>query len=167
MPILKTGSRKRREWWGIVGSLGELHGVANLKYYRNTLCNVLFGWILDLTNCILRFFKPSTYRITMQAWTNQQAAFLIQNICILAEAKGISSLIMNGYDEEKLCNAFRIPCRFHVSAVVALGYKSLDYIQFKQPRYGFGRFRFIISWIEKMIFDSAWNKVFVKWHVCW
>lgn len=77
-----------------------LHGIASLKYYRNTLCNVLFGWVLDLTNSILRLFRPSTSRITMQAWTNQQAAFLIQNICILADAKGISSLIMNGYDEE-------------------------------------------------------------------
>ena len=74
----------------------------------------------------------------MQAWTNQQAAFLIQNICILADAKGISSLIMNGYDEEELCRVFHIPCRFHVSAVVALGYKSPDYVQFMQPRFGFG-----------------------------
>ena len=115
-----------------------LHGIASLKYYRNTLCNVLFGWVLDLTNSILRFFRPSTSRITMQAWTNQQAAFLIQNICILADAKGISSLIMNGYDEEELCCVFHIPCRFHVSAVVALGYKSPDYVQFMQPRFGFG-----------------------------
>ena len=118
--------------------VGVAHVVANLKYYRNTLCNVLFGWVLDVVDCVLRWFKPSTYRISMQAWTNQQAAFLIQTICLLADAKGVSNLIMNGYEEDRLREVFKIPRRYQVSAVVALGYKSPDYSQMLRPRFSFG-----------------------------
>ena len=98
--------------------------------------------MLDLVNNILRFFGPSTYRMSMQAWTNQQASFLIMNILLLAQSKGISSLVINGYDEEKIIAAFHIPKRFHVSAVVGLGYKPEGYLYHRRPRFPFGKIPF-------------------------
>lgn len=74
----------------------------------------------------------------MQAWTNQQAAFLMMNILLLAQSKGISGLVMNGYDEEKILQSFHIPKRFHVSGVLSLGYKPEGYIYHRHPRFPFG-----------------------------
>lgn len=113
--------------------------VAKAKYYRNNLFNFLFGWIFDVINSILRFFGPSTYRMSMQAWTNQQASFLIMNILLLAQSKGISNLVINGFDEEMMLERFKIPKRYHVSAVIGLGYKPEGYIYHRRPRFPFGR----------------------------
>lgn len=46
----------------------------------------------------------------------------MMNIILLAQSMGIYSIIMGGYDDEKLKEAFKIPKRFQISAVLALGY---------------------------------------------
>lgn len=91
-----------------------------------------------MMNCIKRLFRPATCRITMQSWTNQQASLLMMNILLLAQSKGIMSLVINGYDEDKVRSSFKIPERFHVSGVVSLGYKPEGYIYHGRPRFPFG-----------------------------
>ena len=56
------------------------------------------------------------------SWSYQQSSFLMMNITLLAQSMGIYSIIMGGYDDEKLKEAFKIPKRFQISAVMALGY---------------------------------------------
>ena len=120
--------------------------IASAKYTLNTLSNVLFGWIYDLIASVMRWLRPYSGRITMQSWSQQQAAFLIQNICLLAESKGISSAIMNGFSEDKLRTQFKIPDRFEVAAVVSLGYKKEGYDKKMSARFPFGNI-LTIDWI--------------------
>ena len=90
----------------------------------------------------------------MQAWTNQQAAFLMMNILLLAQSKGISGLVMNGYDEEKILQSFHIPKRFHVSGVLSLGYKPEGYIYHRHPRFPFGMICFVVLIIDEVVFNG-------------
>ena len=85
--------------------------VAFLTYYSNTVLNVLFGWILDLGLSFMRLFRKSPARITNQAWSFQQASFLIEDLILLAQSKGISSLIMEGFSEEAVRSYMSIPKR--------------------------------------------------------
>ena len=85
--------------------------VAFLTYYSNTVLNVLFGWILDLGLSFMRLFRKSPARITNQAWSFQQASFLIEDMILLAQSKGISSLIMEGFIEEAVRSYMSIPKR--------------------------------------------------------
>lgn len=85
--------------------------VAFVTYYSNTLLNVFFGWILDLGLWFFRLFRTSPARITNQAWSYQQASFLIEDMILLAQSKGISSLIMEGFSEEALRQYLSIPKR--------------------------------------------------------
>ena len=75
----------------------------------------------------------------MQSWSQQQAGFLIQNIVLLAESKGIQSAILNGFSEEKVRTQFRIPERFQIAAVVCLGYKKEGYERRQSARFPFGK----------------------------
>ena len=75
----------------------------------------------------------------MQSWSQQQAGFLIQNIVLLAESKGIQTAILNGFSEDKLRTQFHIPQRFQVAAVVCLGYKKEGYEKRQSARFPFGR----------------------------
>ena len=61
------------------------------------------------------------------------------NILLLAQSRGISNLVINGYEEEKILKEFKIPKRFHVSGVIGLGYKPEGYIYHRRPRFPFGR----------------------------
>lgn len=56
------------------------------------------------------------------SWSYQQSSFLMMNITLLAQSLGIYSIIMGGYDDEKVKEAFKIPKRYQISAVMALGY---------------------------------------------
>lgn len=99
----------------------------------------MFGWIYDVFAFFIRLFRPYSNRITMQAWSQQQVSFIIENICLLAESSGLSSVIMNGYSEEKVQEAFKIPKNFQVSAVVSLGYKKEGYNPKRKGRFPFGK----------------------------
>ncbi|KNB45102.1 nitroreductase [Blastocystis sp. subtype 4] len=109
------------------------------KYTLNTLIHVMFGWIYDVFAFFIRLFRPFSSRITMQAWSQQQVAFLIENICLLAESSGLNSVIMNGYSEAKVQEAFKIPYNFQVSAVIALGYKKEECNPRRKGRFPFGK----------------------------
>ena len=113
--------------------------VASSKYTLNTLIHVMFGWIYDVFAFFIRLFRPFSSRITMQAWSQQQVAFLIENICLLAESSGLNSVIMNGYSEAKVQEAFKIPYNFQVSAVIALGYKKEECNPRRKGRFPFGK----------------------------
>ena len=58
-------------------------------YYRNTFLSFLFGWVLSFAFAIARLFRPSPARVSVQAWSFQQSAFLIQDLILLAQSKGI------------------------------------------------------------------------------
>ena len=123
----------------MVAGLLVVSSVASMKYTLNTLIHVLFGWVYDLVGMVIRWFRPFTARIEMQSWSQQQAAFLIQNICLLAESAGLSSAIMNGFSEDALRETFKIPDRYQVAAVVALGYRKEEFHPKRKSRFPFGR----------------------------
>lgn len=131
----------RNDWW--------CSFKASLKYTLNTVIHTLFGWVYDVFAFFIRLFKPFSSRITMQAWSQQQVAFLIENICLLAESSGLNSVIMNGYSEAKVQEAFKIPKNFQVSAVVALGYKKDDYNPRRKGRFPFGML-FVIMMMDRI-----------------
>lgn len=110
-----------------------------VKIYSEYLVHVMFGWIYDVFAFFIRLFRPFSSRITMQAWSQQQVAFLIENICLLAESSGLNSVIMNGYSEAKVQEAFKIPYNFQVSAVIALGYKKEECNPRRKGRFPFGK----------------------------
>lgn len=131
-----------------------------MKYTLHTLANVLFGWVLDLVGAVIRWFRPYTARIEMQSWTQQQAAFLIESICLLAEGAGLGSAIMNGFSEDALRETFKIPKRYQVSAVVALGYRKEDFHPKRKGRFPFGMDGGGLSLAENVVFDGLWMKPF-------
>lgn len=90
----------------------ESSRLAFVAYYSNTIWNFLFGWILDLFMWLGRFFMATPTRLSNQAWSFQQSAFLIEDLILLAQSKGISSLIMEGFSEQRVREAFKIPKRF-------------------------------------------------------
>ena len=63
-------------------------------YYQNTFMHFLFGWIISLVFSLVRFFRPSPARISVQAWSFQQAGFLIQDMILLAQSKGIGMFFL-------------------------------------------------------------------------
>ena len=125
-----------------------LFSLAFYSYYNNTFLNVCFGWILDLFLWIGRFFRPTPARISNQAWSFQQASFLIQDLCLIAQSKGISTLIMEGFSHKEVRELCGIPKRYkldwsvndryQVASIVAFGYepKGADFIN--TPRFPFG-----------------------------
>ena len=126
-------------WYGLTLDSHLPNELASSKYTLNTLANVLFGWVYNLVASVIRWFRPYSGRITMQSWSQQQAGFLIQNIVLLAESKGIQTAILNGFSEDKLRTQFHIPQRFQVAAVVCLGYKKEGYEKRQSARFPFGR----------------------------
>lgn len=67
-----------------------LFPLAFMIYYKYTFLSFLFGWILDAFFALGRLFRPTPSRITTQAWSYQQASFLIQDMVLLAQSKGVS-----------------------------------------------------------------------------
>ncbi|KAK8831542.1 hypothetical protein WA577_000626 [Blastocystis sp. JDR] len=127
----------------------KLMRYAFVTYYSNTLLNVFFGWILDLGLWFFRFFRTSPARITNQAWSYQQASFLIEDMILLAQSKGISSLIMEGFSEEAVRQYLSIPKRYQIASVVSFGYTDAKDVK-KTPRYDF----------KDMVFDGKFGKSF-------
>ena len=101
--------------------------------------NFFFGWINDLARNIVRLFRPSGERKSMQAWSFQQNGFLMMNITLLAHSKGIASIIMCGFHEDKLRETFKIPKRFQISGVMGLGYKATNEVSPMTPRFPTGK----------------------------
>ena len=64
--------------------------LAFMIYYKYTFLSFLFGWILDVFFALGRLFRPTPSRITTQAWSYQQASFLMQDMVLLAQSKGVS-----------------------------------------------------------------------------
>ena len=102
----------------------------------------------------------------MQSWSQQQAAFLIENICLLAESAGLNSAIMNGFSEDALRETFKIPRRYQVAAVVALGYKKEECSPKRKSRFPFGRLGFALLCAENVVFDGLWMKPFSPAYFC-
>lgn len=90
----------------------------------------------------------------------------MMNMLLLAQSRGISSLVINGYDEEKIVEAFKIPKRFHVSGVVGFGYKPEGYIYHRRPRFPIGIVVVCIVSVDKVMFDGFWKKEFNWLYVC-
>lgn len=67
---------------------------------------------MDLFLWFGRFFMTTPARITNQAWSFQQASFLIEDLVLLAQSKGVSSLIMEGFSEAGVRKTFNIPKRY-------------------------------------------------------
>ena len=80
----------------------------------------------------------------------------MMNITLLAQSLGIYSIIMGGYDDVKVKEAFKIPKRYQISAVMALGYP-LNLEQ-KMPtlRHPLGKER---SGLVRNREDFIWRKV--------
>ena len=85
--------------------------IAFMSYYTNTIFNFCFGWIIDFCLWFARLFHNSPSRITNQAWSFQQGSFLIENLVLLAQSKGISSVIMEGFIEKGVKECCNIPKR--------------------------------------------------------
>ena len=71
-------------------SLVSLFPLAFMIYYKFTFLSFLFGWMLDAFLALGRLFRPTPSRITTQAWSYQQASFLMQDMVLLAQSKGVS-----------------------------------------------------------------------------
>ena len=63
----------------------------------------------------------------------------MMNITLLAHSKGIASIIMCGFHEDKLREAFKIPKRFQISGVMGLGYKATNEMSPMTPRFPTGK----------------------------
>ena len=130
------------------GNLFLIFSLAFYSYYNNTFLNVCFGWILDLFLWIGRFFRPTPVRISNQAWSFQQASFLIQDLCLLSQSKGISTLIMEGFSHKEVRELCGIPkryesilCvkdRYQIASIVAFGYEPKGAAFIDTPRFPFG-----------------------------
>ena len=124
--------------------------ISLMMYYRNTLFTFLFGWILDLVLSIYRLFATSPARYTRSAWSYQQTSFLMQDIVILAESKGISSLIMEGFNEKAVRECIKLPKRYQVAGIISLGYEPENGQVKPSARFPF----------DQVIYDGSWNKSF-------
>ena len=119
-----------------------------MMYYRNTFFTFLFGWILDIVLAICRLFATSPARYTRSAWSYQQSSFLMQDIVILAESKGISrsysspfilgSLIMEGFNEKAVRECIQLPKRYQVAGIISLGYEPENTQVKPSARFSFG-----------------------------
>ena len=79
---------------------------------------------------------------------------------MLAEGAGLGSVIMNGFSEDTLRETFKIPKRYQVSAVVALGYRKEDFHPKRKGRFPFGMDGGGLSLAENVVFDGLWMKPF-------
>ncbi|KNB44117.1 nitroreductase family protein [Blastocystis sp. subtype 4] len=123
---------------------GQYHScllpLAFLMYYKNSFFSFFFGWILDLAFAIYRLFSASPARLTTQAWSYQQASFLMQDLVILAESKGISSLIMEGFKEQQVRECLKLPKRYQIAGILSFGYEPDNTLVKPSARFPFDDF---------------------------
>lgn len=112
--ILMINLQRSERQPSLVLAFYEFSCLAFVAYYSNTILNFLFGWILDFFMWFGRFFMATPARLSNQAWSFQQSAFLIEDLILLAQSKGISSVIMEGFSEKRVREAFNIPKRYSV-----------------------------------------------------
>ncbi|KAK8805204.1 hypothetical protein WA538_001632 [Blastocystis sp. DL] len=123
---------------------------AFMIYYKYTFLSFLFGWILDAFFALGRLFRPTPSRITTQAWSYQQASFLIQDMVLLAQSKGVSSLIMEGFNEQKVRDCVKLPKRYQIASIISFGYEPKNAKVKPSARFDF----------DKVMYDGDWEKSF-------
>ena len=84
-----------------------------------------FGWI---TKCfvapLIRFFTPlpTLPAVHKRAWLEKNVGFAAMMFMLAAESVGLSTCPMSGFDERRLKKAVKIPRRFDVPLIMAVGY---------------------------------------------
>ena len=84
-----------------------------------------FGW---LTKCFLgpliRLFTPlpELPAIHKNAWLQKNVGFAAMMFMLAAESVGLGTCPMSGFDERRLKKAVKIPRRFDVPLIIAVGY---------------------------------------------
>ena len=104
-------------WFGIIGAL------------KWTICRIVNVWKI--------FGSPPVARQGMFKWATKNTSFACENLMIAAEALGLNTCPMEGFDGRRLSKLLGLSSRYHeVVLVIAIGKKSpchLDQPQWRRP----------------------------------
>jgi nitroreductase len=104
-------------WFGIIGAL------------KWTLCRIVNVWKI--------IGSPPVARQGMFKWATKNTSFACENLMIAAEALGLNTCPMEGFDGRRLSKLLGLSARYHeIVLVIAIGKKSprhIDQPQWRRP----------------------------------
>jgi nitroreductase len=104
-------------WFGIIGAL------------KWAICRIVNVWKI--------FGSPPVARQGMFKWATKNTSFACENLMIAAEALGLNTCPMEGFDGRRLSKLLGLSARYHeIVLVIAIGKKSprhLDQPQWRRP----------------------------------
>ena len=93
-----------------------------------------FFWLLNLRRVIGR---PPLSRQELFKWATKSTSLACENLMIAAEALGLNTCPMEGFDGRRLCKFLGLSARYHeIVMVIAIGKKSASYVgppQWRRP----------------------------------
>jgi nitroreductase len=101
----------------------------------------IFGACKWLLFRMVHFWKtigtPPVFRHDLFKWATKSTSLACENLMIAAEALGLNTCPMEGFDARRLCKFLGLSARFHeIVMVIAIGKKSaahVDYPQWRRP----------------------------------
>ncbi|HVG90047.1 MAG TPA: nitroreductase family protein, partial [Alphaproteobacteria bacterium] len=93
-------------------------------------------WVLfRLLNVLKVMGMPPLFRKDLFKWATKGTSLACENLMIAAEALGLNTCPMEGFDGRRLSQYLGLSSRFHeIVMVIAIGKKSNDYIEPPQWR---------------------------------
>ncbi len=67
--------------------------------------------------------KPLPQIEPIQTWSTKQTALMAQSLILAATSHDLGTCVMEGFDGNQMKEVLRIPDRYHVPLVVAMGYE--------------------------------------------
>ena len=91
--------------------------------------------IFRLVNLWMTMGMPPVFRQQVLKWATKSTSLACENLMIAAEALGLNTCPMEGFDGRRLCKFLGLSTRYHeIVMVIAVGKKSAAYVQPPQWR---------------------------------
>jgi nitroreductase len=87
---------------------------------------------------------------TTQAWSYKNASMVAMTVMLAAQAHGISSCPMEGFDARRVRHVLRLPERYEIPIIVTLGYPKDGYTPRPRARFDF----------DDMFFENGFGQTF-------
>lgn len=79
--------------------------------------------------------QPQPQIEPIQTWSTKQTALMAQSFVLAATSHDLGTCIMEGFDGEQMKEVLRIPDRYHIPLVVAVGYEYESEDEATVPKY--------------------------------